>query len=355
METLHSADRSYDLHLGFGAEHSEDRLHGLRERGIETVCFKSLQHWNLIAAPIAVMTITRYLRSKDIDILHTHSTEAGIVGRWAGALAGTPVVIHEIHGVPVTDDRSILLNTFIKTLERLSAPLTTIFVVKSKHIQENFLDWGIGKVEQYHLIYHGVQTTKFTDAIPTNQPEKIADVRLLFVGRLVEGKGLFDLLSAFESIESQQSVELIIVGDGPLKEDLSDTIQAAELRESVRLTGYREDIAELMSSADCLVLPSYREGTPRVVTEALASGLPVIATDIAGLPEQIDDGETGYLINPGDVDALANKLERIVESPDRRRKMGNTAQDRIEKFNIDVVRQSQQVLYDRLINENLKE
>lgn len=355
LEALQSAERPYDLRLGFGAEFSVEHVQELESQGVETVCFRSLRHWNPLSAPVAVLAVARYLRENNIEILHTHSTEAGIVGRWAAALAGTPVVVHEIHGDPITADRNFLLNAFVERLERLSAPLTTRFVVKSERIRKDFLERGIGTPAQYNLIYHGVRTSDFSAATATNDPPKTAAVRLLFVGRLADGKGLFDLLDAVDELERDHDVELVVVGDGPLRNSLSEAVENRGLAETVTFTGYRDDIPALMASADGLVLPSYREGTPRVVTEALAAGLPVVATDIAGLPEQVDDGETGYLVDPGDVDALTDRLRRLVESPERRRRMGDAAQEAVERFDIETVRRTQQDFYDRLVDDVLDE
>jgi glycosyltransferase involved in cell wall biosynthesis len=168
---------------------------------------------------------------------------------------------------------------------------------------------------------------------------------LLYVGRLVNGKGLFDLLSALESLSD---VELLIAGEGPLSDDLAAAIDGRNL--SASLLGYRDDVPVLMREADVLVLPSYREGTPRVITEALASGLPVVSTDIAGIPEQVRHDETGLLVDPGDVDALVAALKTLKDS-NRREAFGARAPGTVEQFSLETAATKYRQLYRDLLAE----
>lgn len=354
IEALQNAPERYDLRLGTGAEHDPDRLAELESNGIETVVFRGIRHYNPITATIAVGTVARYLRRESVDILHTHSTEAGIIGRLAGALADTPVVIHEIHGDPMTSDRNCLLNSFLLAAERSTAPLTTRFVVKSERIREAFLERGIGRPEQYELIYHGVDMDPLVTAARetgsraagerSDAPDQ-TPVRALFVGRLAEGKGLFDLLDAVEPLAD---VSLDIVGDGPLAEDLALAVAERGLDDRVTLHGYREDVPQVMAEADFLVLPSYREGTPRVITEARAVELPVVATDIAGIPEMVTDGESGYLVPPGDVATLRDRIRTLADDPVLRDRMGETARSGLDQFSREAAADAYRTLYREL-------
>lgn len=216
LYSLQDATDQYDLRLGFGAEYDPDEVASVQNESIETVCFRSIRQYNPVTHPIAVFAVARYLRREEIDILHTHSTEAGIIGRLAGWLAGTPVVIHEVHGDPITKDRNPALNATIGRLERVTARLSTRIIVKSEIIRKTYLERGFGWPEQYELIYHGVDLERFRDVEPAAIGGSDSEVVLLFVGRLEDGKGLFDLLSAFEDLElpGGQSARLLIAGDG---------------------------------------------------------------------------------------------------------------------------------------------
>lgn len=332
LEALNDTEEAYDLHLGYGYDSDETAVSDAVPESVTTVCFEQIRHGSLGRTLPAVLEVTGYLRRSSCDVVHTHSTEAGVIGRWAGTLAQTPTIIHEIHGDPITEDRSAVLNTFVTAMERLSAPLATKLIVKSERIREDFLKRGIGTREQYEVIYHGVNVARFSGIAPADIPESSADRQLLFVGRLSDGKGLFDLLDGFEAVAARHSVNLVIAGDGPMRSDLEETVEQRGLSDSVFLLGYRTDIPQLLAASDVLVLPSYREGTPRVISEALASATPVVASRIAGIPEQVTDGETGLLIEPGNVEALIDALEALLASEQRRKTMSNRCGNGVDRF-----------------------
>lgn len=349
LEALADAPEPYDLRLGTGAAYDSERLAAVEKRGVETVVFRLIRHYNPVAAILAVFTVAWYLWREDVHVLHTHSTEAGIIGRWAGYLVDTPVVIHEVHGDPIAQDRNPLLNAVLVWLERTSAPATTRIVVKSERIRETYLARGIGDPDQYELVYHGVDTERFENARANGERgAETNPVRILFVGRLADGKGLFDLLDAVARLDADVTLE--IVGDGPLADDLAAAVRRRGLDDIVTLHGYRSDVERVMAGADVFALPSYREGTPRVVTEARAAGLPVVATDIAGLPEMVRDGETGFLVEPGAVDALRDRLARLVQSPELRRRMGERARDGLAKFERETAAEAYRELYRSVLD-----
>ena len=162
---------------------------------------------------------------------------------------------------------------------------------------------------------------------------------------------MFDLIEAFGKLEGHD-VDLLIAGDGPLKSELDKEIAERGLEQSIHLLGYREDVPELLAASDVLVLPSYREGTPRVISEALASKTPVVSTRIAGIPEQVSHGECGLLIDPGDVDALVNALSRLLDSEELRQKMSQACQSQVERFSIEREQREIAQLYERLLSAN---
>lgn len=351
METLLKSNHHYDLRLGTGAEYDPEHLEELKSMGVGTETFDAMRHYNLFTAPIAVLEIASYLRRERIDILHTHSTEAGVIGRIAGRIADTPIIIHEIHGDPITSDRNPLLNTGLLWLEQVCSRCSTVLIAKSKRIRETYLERGVGHPQQYQLIYHGIDVEKFRTASPSNHLQHDGTM-LLYVGRLADGKGLEDLLDALGQLQ-HLDVKLNIAGTGPLRGQLENLVRERQLGDTVSFLGYRDDVPELLTTADALVLPSYREGTPRVVTESLAAGTPVISTRIAGIPEQVTDGETGRLIDPGDVEALVKAIVDLTDNPERWRQMGELAQTRVDKFKLETSNETYHRLYCRLRNERL--
>jgi len=344
-----SADqKEYELILATGAEFDAKELDAVESSGIQTKVFRSIRHYNPFTAPIAVIAVAWFLYTNDIDIIHTHSTEAGIIGRIGAWIAGTEVVIHEIHGDPISEDRNYLLNCIVLQLERLCGNITHVFIAKSNIIKETYLSRNIGTEEKYRIIRHGVKVDEFTTAQKKSQ---LADsIILLYAGRIADGKGIEDLIEAIDRIE-RDDVYVLIAGKGPARDELEEIVIKRNLTDSVQFLGYRNDIPELMATANALVLPSYREGTPRVITEALAAGTPVLSTKIAGIPDQVRDGETGVLFEPGDVRTLADEIRDLYDDPRKWEEMGDEGKKDAQQYRIDEIQDSWRKLYKEIIEK----
>jgi glycosyltransferase involved in cell wall biosynthesis len=335
--------------VGYGASYDQEPLEWYEAKDIETVQFPLVRHYNPLTALPAVISVARYLRRNDFDIVHTHSTEAGIVGRIAAAIADVPHVVHTVHGVPFTDDRNNSLNRFVLACERTAARYTDRMVTNADAIADEYLQRGIGSPEQYTTVYSGIDLAAFRDAVPaTGLPG--SRPRIVMVSRLADGKGFGVLLDAAELVADGDG-SVLIVGDGPLFEELSEEISNRGLEDTVFLAGYRDDVPNVLAASDILVLPSFREGTPRVISEAMASGLPVVGTDIAGIPEQIDDGESGFLIPTGDPEALAERLDRLLSDPELRKLMGARGQELAEGFSDEAMCDALDDIYRELLAE----
>lgn len=344
LEAIREADLDADLRLGVGREHDEEALDSVEAQGVETQVFSWIRHYSLVASVLAVAQVARYLLRDDIDIVHTHSTEAGVIGRFAATIARTPVVVHEVHGDPIADDRSRLLNGFVLAMERLAARTTDYIVTKSPTIERCYLERGIGRPERYRVIRHGVDLERFRGASPASDLDPDRDV-VMYVGRLARGKGIPDLLDAVAGL-ADDDVTLVLVGDGPLRSEIEGTVARRGMEVSVRLLGHREDVPSLLAAADLLVLPSYREGTPRVVTEALASGLPVIGTTVGGVPDQLDPATNGYLIDAGEVEALTATIRSVLADD-----VGPVETAHLDRYSLARSRERHRELYEELVRE----
>ena len=338
----------YEFTVGYGESYDDDQVDRLERNGVHTKRFPLIRHYNPVTTIPAVFSVAWYLRQNEFDIVHTHSTEAGIIGRFAAALAGIPHIVHTVHGVPFADDRNTVLNRFVLECERIAARYTDTIVTNADVIAEEYLERGIGNSEQYTTIYSGVDLARFREAapaanLPGNRP------RVVMVGRLADGKGFELLIEAADELRDQEA-SFCLVGEGPLYEALDEKIKARDLSDQVFLMGYRDDVPEVLAASDILVLPSYREGTPRVITEAMASGLPVVATDIAGIPEQVADGVSGYLISTGDVSALTNALNTLLSDRQLRERMGEKGQKRAEKLSVNAMLDDLDELYSLLLS-----
>jgi glycosyltransferase involved in cell wall biosynthesis len=340
---------SYEFTVGYGAEYDLEQVELLEREGVATKRFPLIRHYNPMTTVPAVLSLARHLRREEFDIVHTHSTEAGIIGRFAAALAGVPTVVHTVHGVPFADDRNDALNRFVLASERQTAKYTDRIVTNADVIADDYLERGIGAPDQYTTVYSGVDLDAFADAEPaTDLPGGRPCV--VMVGRLAKGKGHGVLLDAVEALDEFEG-SVCIVGDGPLYDSLVKDVDDRGLSDQVFLTGFREDVPRVLAASDVLVLPSFREGTPRVITEAMASGLPVVATDIAGIPEQVVDGENGYLIPTGDSEALADRLKRLLADAELREWLGARGTERADRFSVETMINELDGLYQELLAE----
>lgn len=206
---------------------------------------------------------------------------------------------------------------------------------------------------------YGLQVPIVTIYNPVARPAQLARTRrdkplVLMLGRLGKRKGTYDILKAIPLVEaSGVTADYWLGGDGEV-EQVQQIVSANEWGQHVRLLGWVRDQAkhDALSQADLLLLPSYHEGLPVAVLEAMAYGLPVISTPVGGIPEAVDDGETGFLVPPGDVAALAEKIRLLLTDPELRARMSRMAQQRMmEKFEVTAIMQQLYALYDRLNTE----
>jgi glycosyltransferase involved in cell wall biosynthesis len=339
----------YDFTVGYGATFDQAQIDRLETGGVEIKRFPLVRHYNPATTLPAVISLARYLRRNDFDVVHTHSTEAGIIGRFAALVAGVPHIVHTVHGVPFASDRNAALNRFVLECERQAAKFTDRIVTNADVITTEYLSRDIGIRGQYTTIYSGIDINAFQDTSPAEDLPG-SRPRVVMIGRLVDGKGFNVLLDAAESI-CDGTATVCLVGEGPLYDSLQDEITERGLNDSVFLMGYRDDIPRVLAGSDILVLPSFREGTPRVITEAMASGLPVIATDIAGIPEQVVDGESGYLIPTGNTEMLSERLNELLSNSDLRHRMGKQGQERAKRFSVESMLDNLDQLYRELLRE----
>lgn len=192
-----------------------------------------------------------------------------------------------------------------------------------------------------HIIHCGVSPDRYAGT-PAERPDE--EVRLIFVGRLAPVKGLRVLFKVLEELRPElPQVRLTLVGDGPDRARLEQAAQG--LGDMVTFTGYlsQAEVADALAQSDICVLPSFAEGVPVILMEAFASGLPVIATQVAGVGELVVDGESGFLVPPGDADSLADRIRTLVRDPDLRTRMGAVGRARV-KADFDIMTEAARLL-----------
>ncbi len=283
--------------------------------------------------------LMRLIRAIRPDIVHTHSSKAGILGRaaaWA-VRDGAMGIVHTIHGPPFHKYQGRAANTLYKASERWAARRCHTIVSVADAMTEQYLHAGIGRAEQYLTVRSGMETESFLRV--ANEESRRASRAALglsttdfvvgTVARLAELKGHDDLLDALgPELRARPDWKLLWVGDGWWRERLTQRIRSMGLTNSVVMTGLvgPERVPQMLAAMDVLAHPSYREGLPRTVPQALLAGVVPVAYDVDGTGEVCRDGETGRLVKPGDSASLRSAVVGLYDHPPLRRNLADRGQ-----------------------------
>ncbi len=274
--------------------------------------------------------LTRLIRRVNPDVVHTHSSKAGILGRQAARKAGTKAVVHTIHGLPFHPYQSKLKNRVYTGLESRASKQCDAIVCVADAMTEQALARGVGRREQYTTIRSGMDTESFLNERTDRNEWRTRfgftedDFVVGTVARLAELKGHEDLLDSLcDDLRQDERLKLLWVGDGFQGDRIRARVRSLGLRKSVVEAGRCDpgDIPALMHSMDLLAHPSWREGLPRTVPQALLSGTPVVAHDVDGTSEVVIEGETGRLIRPGDHGHLREAIINARDNPGKEREL----------------------------------
>jgi glycosyltransferase involved in cell wall biosynthesis len=298
---------------------------------------RPIRPWRDVAG---LVELSRLLRRERPQILHASSSKAGVLGRLAGAVTRVPIRVFTVHGWAFSA-YSGLPSRLYRLVDRLMAPLTTVTICVSERELADGVEAGACDATRSVVIRNAVDVSAFSRSLHDR-----ATPRLIAVGRLKAPKDFLTLVRACSSL-SGGSFEALIVGEGPDRPEVEAEIRKLELEGTVRLTGERFDVPELLTDSDVFVLSSRSEGLPVAVLEAMAAGIPVVASNVGGVAELVVDGETGILVPPGDVEALGAALRRLVVDPELRRRLGAAGRARAEaRFDLPDFRQAHIGLYD---------
>jgi len=318
-----------------------------KEKGVELIVIKELvREINPLLDIICFLKLFFFFRNRRYDIVHTHSAKAGILGRIAAKLGWRQtIVIHTIHGPSFHSFQSALLNFIYITAEKIAGIFTDRFICVGEVMKERYLKAGIGKEEQYKVIYSGfdikpyLETGKIREEIRNRLGIRENEKVIGMVGRLFYLKGQDYLLRAFaEVVKEYPDVKLLLVGDGILKGELETYAREKDIISKVIFTGLvsPDEVPGYISVMDILAHTSLREGLPKAVAQGFAGGKPVVAFDVDGAKELVLNGKTGYLIPPGDTALLKEKLLFLLKNPEESYKMGEAGREIVkERFPVE--------------------
>lgn len=307
----------------------------------------------------SILQLRNLIANHQYDLVHVHTPVASVLGRVAAKLAHSPRIIYTAHGFYFHDNMAKRQYFFYHTVEKVAGWLTDLILTQSQEDLETAKKTGLCSVRKLRYLGNGVDIEKFKPSTISLQlreslkPDiKLPDCAspvLGMTGRITAEKGYKELIEALISLRSKfPQIHLIIIGGqlqserDAFQSELSQLITQHNLNNHVTFTGFRSDIPNLLSLIDLFVLPSYREGLPRSILEAMAMRLPVVTTDIRGCREAVIDQKTGLIVPPKNSETLAIAIETILSNKNLKVTFGQASRQRAEE-NFD-----EQLVFQRL-------
>ncbi len=291
------------------------------------------------------------------DVVHTHSSKAGILGRMAAWDEKVPHVVHTVHGLSFTASRKAIVNSAYVRLERFAAARCHTIIGVAEAMNREMLAHDIGRPEQYETVYSGMDTKAFLepatprDVVRGDLGLASDDVAVVTVARLFDMKGHEDLIEhAPRLCAANPNLKFVWIGDGSRRDDFEQQIAEAGLKDRFILVGLvsPDRVPELVNACDVLAHPSRREGLARALPQGQLAGLPVVTYDIDGNAEGLLPGESGYAVKAFDTRAFADHVAELAGDAERRRSMGDRGRDfAAGRFASDVMVRRLEAVYRR--------
>ena len=324
---------SYDFHLVVGPEIHQNDFEGIPGLTLH-ICPHLIRAINPWRDFLALLWLAKSIRRERYDLIHTHETKASLLTRLAARIARVGPVIYGLHGVPFNDPISSPRRHLYVWVERLTIGAADYIVSVSRDVIQQYHERGIGRKIPFEVIHNGVDLRRFDSAL--NHEEVTAlrrsfgaqddDLVLINVRRFSPAKDQKSTIDAFAGVLSARpDALLLLVGEGQERSACEKQARSLKVDHRVRFLGFREDIPQLLKSADIHVLTSLREGLPRVAVEASLASVPTVAFEVDGVREIVHDGQSGYITPTGDVEVLTERIIRLAASVDLRGQMGRRA------------------------------
>jgi len=331
----------------------------LRERGFRVVDVPMSRYIDPAGDLMAIYRFYRYLKTAGVDVFHTQTAKAGMIGRIAARLAGVPVVVYTAHAFAFHDYLPWWRKQLYAALERFGSRLCDVIVVDSDEVKRRGVQFRVAPAEKIRVIPMGVDTERFS-------PERRLQLRdaarhalnipgdapvIGLVARFVHDKGLDTFVEAAMRIISRYPAAIfLMVGDGPLRPQVEEWLAERGLTGSFRFPGMQSDVAPYYAAMDLFMLPTLREGFGVAFCEALSMEIPVVATRIAPLTDVVIEGLTGLLAEPHDSSGFAAAAECLMASSELRAALGAAGRRRVsEHFSVNRMVRDHESLFDSLV------
>lgn len=330
--------------------------------GVETFFIPELvREINPLKDVRALFKIKKILEGiKKVDsamICHTHSSKAGILGRWGAQLAGADAIIHTIHGFGFHSYQLLPFRYFIILLERVTAWITDTFIAVSQATIQKGVDAGIFPAKKATMIRSGIELEEFA-GVKTDRGKKKKTLGVepalplvTMIGCLKPQKAPMDYVEVAYLVLQKKDACFILVGDGILRERVEKRANEFELGGRFRLLGWRRDIPEILAVTDIFCLTSLWEGLPRVLPQAMAMGIPIVATGVDGTSEAVVHGKNGFITKPRDTKEMAERICYLLDHPKEAKGMGRYGKENVGEFDIRRMVKEQEDLYLTILRE----
>ena len=353
----------YQVDLASGSDYgSEGDMLATARSAANVVLIPELQRsLNPVADAVALWRLYRLLRRERYDIVHTHLAKAGVLGRIAARMAGTPIVVHGLHGMVFNDYQPWIVNRACWAAQRLVDPLTDHYISVSSVVSEKAIASGIGKSDTHTTIYSGMELDWYVDpeldGTAMRAEWKIPTDALVVgkVARMAPVKGYDLFLDALPRIlDEHPATYFLLVGDGPLKASIRRRAESMGVSDRVITPGLlpRERVPEAIAAMNVMAHAALYEGLPRVIVQALAAAVPVVAFDADGTREVVVSDETGFLVRPGDTEGFAAAVCGLLRDGELRAKLGEEGRRRVDPlFRVETMVEDTRLVYENLVRK----
>lgn len=327
----------------------------VKESGFEFIPVNNLVNpVNPLKDIAALIELVKIIRKGKFDIIHTHNSKAGFIGRVAGRIAGAKKIVHTVHGFAFHNREKFIWRNIFLLLEKIAVHFCDELIF----ISEPLINWGkkynIYLPEHTYKIYSGIELSKFNiskknDKLREEFNISKNDFVIGEVAKLWKGKGHFTILkSAILLKEKIKNLKVVFIGEGYLKSEIEKFIKKNKMDDYVILVGFRVDIENIIHILDISLLISSFEGMGRVVLESFASQIPVIATRVGGIIELITDSYNGFLIEPDDINGLVDRVQMLYYDKNlRERFIKNSFELITEKFSAEKMVKDIELVYEK--------
>jgi len=324
----------------------------LKEKYFPLYFIKDLQrNINPMKDLIVLWKLIKLLGKLKPDIVHTHSSKSGLLGRMAAAYWNIPIIIHSPHGHIFYGYFNRFISRIFITIERWLAKFTTQIITLTLKGKQDHLKYKVGRASQFSIVPCGINFLTFGDYKKSQNFRQnslcMNGERLVgWVGRLVPIKGCDVFLKSCKELINlnQHRIKVIVVGDGEIRGELENLAQQLGINDHISFLGNRTDVAAIMKSLDIFVLSSYNEGFGRVLVEAMHCGVPIVATNVGGVPELIKNGFNGYLIPGGESQAMTQAIFNLLSNEQIAQRFSVNGRQIADQFSFEnMIRQTDQV------------